>query len=179
MLSGQNMLIALDLKAEGRRAWEVKFKDDRIAGKGALTAESVYLSTDQALKKFDLQTGKIISEWNWPGAEPGQISPQSPAPRMFSGRRAGHCLILDNIPHIKAYWPMIGLETTATALSWGADDLDGTLVEEKIAHATGCQTPASLTSMQMEETISLGGFIPVERNGRFLPKQRETVCSTL
>ncbi|MCK4908996.1 MAG: PQQ-binding-like beta-propeller repeat protein, partial [Planctomycetes bacterium] len=97
VLSGQNMLIALDLKAEGRRAWVAEIKNDRIAGKGALTAESVYLSTDQALKKFDLQTGKIISEWNWPGAEPGQISPQSPAPRMFSGRRAGHCLILDNI----------------------------------------------------------------------------------
>lgn len=104
---------------------------------------------------------------------------QSPPPIETLSLMGISRLILDNIPHIKAYWPMIGLETTATALSWGADDLDGTLVEEKIAHATGCQTPVSLTSKQMEETIRLGGFIPVERDGRFLQKQRETVCSTL
>lgn len=104
---------------------------------------------------------------------------QTPSPMETLSLMALSRLILDNIPHIKAYWPMIGLETAATALSWGADDLDGTLVEEKIAHATGCQTPASLTGRQMEETIRLGGFMPIERDGRFLPKQRETVCSTL
>jgi aminodeoxyfutalosine synthase len=104
---------------------------------------------------------------------------QSPPPIEILSLIAISRLILDNIPHIKAYWPMIGLETAAAALSWGADDLDGTLVEEKIAHATGCQTPVSLTSRQMEETISLGGFIPVERDGRFLPKHREVTCIPL
>lgn len=103
---------------------------------------------------------------------------QSPSPIETLTLMAISRLILDNILHIKAYWPMIGLETTSAALSWGADDLDGTLVEEKIAHATGCQTPVSLTSGQMEETIRLGGFIPIERDGRFLPKQREVLCNT-
>jgi aminodeoxyfutalosine synthase len=76
-------------------------------------------------------------------------------------------LLLDNVPHIKAYWPMIGLETAAAALSWGADDLDGTLGHERIAHAAGARTPRSVTRDQMKETIRLGGFTAVERDGRF------------
>ena len=97
---------------------------------------------------------------------------QSPAPIEDLSLIAMSRLIFDNIPHIKAYWPMIGMETAAAALSWGADDLDGTLVEEKIAHAANCHTPISLSSWQMEETIRLGGFVPVERDGQFLPKER-------
>ena len=76
-------------------------------------------------------------------------------------------LVLDNFPHIKAYWPMIGLETAAAALSWGADDLDGTLGEERIAHAAGARTPGAVTRSRMHETIRLGGFRPVERTGDF------------
>ena len=76
-------------------------------------------------------------------------------------------LILDNVPHIKAYWPMIGVETAATALSWGADDLDGTLGEERIAHAGDARTPSALSAAMMQTTIRLGGFVPVERNGNF------------
>jgi len=82
-------------------------------------------------------------------------------------------VVLDNFPHIKAYWPMIGLETASTALSWGADDIDGTLGEEKIAHAGGAQTPRSLSVDQIKETIALGGFNPVERDGWFAPLDRE------
>ncbi len=81
-------------------------------------------------------------------------------------------LVLDNIPHVKAYWPMIGLETAAAALSWGADDLDGTLGHERIAHAAGARTPRSVTRNQMEETIRLGGFQPVERDGQFREANR-------
>ena len=76
-------------------------------------------------------------------------------------------LVLDNFPHIKAYWPMIGTETAAAGLSWGADDLDGTLGEEKIAHAGDAKSPTSLNRRMMEETIRLGGFTAVERDGRF------------
>jgi aminodeoxyfutalosine synthase len=76
-------------------------------------------------------------------------------------------LILDNIPHLKAYWPMIGLETAAAALSWGADDLDGTLGEERIAHAGAARTPRALSAEKMQETIHTGGFDPVERDGAF------------
>jgi len=83
-------------------------------------------------------------------------------------------VVLDNFPHVKAYWPMIGLETTAAALSWGADDLDGTLGHERIAHTAGARTPRSVSRDQMGETIRLGGFVPAERDGLF-----QTVISDL
>lgn len=79
-------------------------------------------------------------------------------------------LVLDNIPHIKAYWPMAGLETAAAGLSWGADDMDGTIKEEKVAHMAGARTPVGLARERMEETITLGGFEAVERDGWFNTK---------
>jgi aminodeoxyfutalosine synthase len=78
-------------------------------------------------------------------------------------------LVIDSIPHIKAYWPMIGLETAAAALSWGADDLDGTIGEERIAHAAGATSPQAMAAEQMVATIRSAGFEPVERDGRFSP----------
>ncbi len=92
---------------------------------------------------------------------------EGPPPQVNLAVVALARLVLDNVPHIKAYWPMIGLETAAAALSWGADDLDGTLGHERIAHAAGARTPRSVTRDQMEETIRLGGFRPVERDGQF------------
>jgi aminodeoxyfutalosine synthase len=76
-------------------------------------------------------------------------------------------LVLDNIEHLKSYWPMSGLETAAAGLSWGADDMDGTISEEKIAHLAGATTPKGLARERMTETIRLAGFTPVERDGRF------------
>ena len=76
-------------------------------------------------------------------------------------------LILDNIPHIKAYWPMIGTETAAAALSYGADDLDGTLGLERIAHASGAKTPTELAKEEMEKLILMAGHEPMERDGQY------------
>ncbi|MBI5399303.1 CofH family radical SAM protein [Candidatus Saganbacteria bacterium] len=76
-------------------------------------------------------------------------------------------LILDNFKHIKAYWPMIGVDTAAVALSWGADDLDGTLGKERIAHSGSAVSPESLSRSMMIRTIEAGGFTAVERNGYF------------
>lgn len=76
-------------------------------------------------------------------------------------------LVIDNIPHLKSYWPMIGVETAAAGLSFGADDMDGTISKEKIAHMAGAKTPVGLARDRMIETISQGGFIPVERDGMF------------
>jgi aminodeoxyfutalosine synthase len=78
-------------------------------------------------------------------------------------------LVLDNVPHIKAYWPMIGIETAAAALSFGADDLDGTIGLEKIAHASGAKTPKQMAAEEMIRAISLAGFEAVERDGAYLP----------
>ncbi len=78
-------------------------------------------------------------------------------------------MILDNIPHIKAYWPMIGMETAAAALSYGADDLDGTIGLEKIAHASGAKTPKQMAADEMQRAIEMAGFVAVERNGCYQP----------
>lgn len=73
-------------------------------------------------------------------------------------------LMLDNFPHIKAYWVMIGEKLAQIALNYGADDLDGTIIEERISHTAGAKSAKGLTREQMEEMIRSAGFIPVERD---------------
>ena len=73
-------------------------------------------------------------------------------------------LMLDNFPHIKAYWIMIGSKTAQIGLQYGADDLDGTVVEEKIVHMAGAQTPVGMTRTEIEYLIREAGRDPVERD---------------
>ncbi len=73
-------------------------------------------------------------------------------------------LFLDNFPHIKGHWVMLGEEITSEALSYGLDDLSGTLTEERIAHATTVQTPLGLSQDRMEGLIRAGGKVPGERD---------------
>jgi len=76
-------------------------------------------------------------------------------------------LMLDNIPHIKSYWVMLGLKLAQTALFFGADDLDGTVVEEKVGHMAGADSPQILSRNELEEMIKGCGLDPVQRDGRF------------
>jgi aminodeoxyfutalosine synthase len=99
----------------------------------------------------------------------GQFVTHGPTPLETLAVLAIARLVLDNIEHIKSYWPMAGVETAAAGLSWGADDMDGTISEEKIAHLAGASTPKGLAREKMRETIQMGGFVPVERDGRFQP----------
>jgi aminodeoxyfutalosine synthase len=99
----------------------------------------------------------------------GQFISQGPTPLETLAVLAIARLVLDNIEHVKSYWPMAGVETAAAGLSWGADDMDGTISEEKIAHLAGASTPKGLARDNMRETIRMGGFVPVERDGRFRP----------
>lgn len=73
-------------------------------------------------------------------------------------------LMLDNFPHIKAYWVMLGVKTAQIALSFGADDLDGTVVHEKIYHDAGAETPQALTVDEIGHLIREAGREPVERD---------------
>ena len=73
-------------------------------------------------------------------------------------------LMLNNIPHIKAYWIMLGVKTAQTALWFGADDLDGTVQEEKIYHMAGAETPQAMTSNEIVRIIRNAGRTPVERD---------------
>jgi aminodeoxyfutalosine synthase len=73
-------------------------------------------------------------------------------------------LMLDNFPHIKAYWVMLGIQTAQLALSFGADDIDGTVVHEKIYHDAGSDSPQELTVIQLRRLIEEVGRVPVERD---------------
>jgi aminodeoxyfutalosine synthase len=72
-------------------------------------------------------------------------------------------LILDNIPHIKAYWIMLGLKMAQVAQRFGANDMDGTVMEEKIYHMAGAGTPDALTIAELHRLIRAMGREPVER----------------
>ncbi|MEF2144960.1 MAG: aminofutalosine synthase MqnE [Desulfovibrionaceae bacterium] len=76
-------------------------------------------------------------------------------------------LMLDNIPHIKAYWVMLSVKQAQAALYWGADDFDGTVVEEKIGHEAGATSEQGLTRQELEAMIQGCGFRPVERDSYF------------
>jgi aminodeoxyfutalosine synthase len=73
-------------------------------------------------------------------------------------------LLLDNFDHIKAYWIMLGEKTAQVALSFGADDIDGTVVHELIYHDAGAKTPEGLTVDQLHQLIREAGREPVERD---------------
>jgi len=73
-------------------------------------------------------------------------------------------LILDNFTHIKAYWVMLGKKLTQTALHFGANDLEGTIVNEEIAHRAGARTEAGFTLRGLEALIREAGFEPVQRD---------------
>ncbi len=81
-------------------------------------------------------------------------------------------LVLDNIPHIKAYWIMVSPKLAQVALRFGADDLDGTVVEETIYHMAGAETEQTLTRPELERIVRLAGFTPVERDTLYRPIQR-------
>jgi len=71
---------------------------------------------------------------------------------------------LDNFPHIKAYWVMIGQKLSQIALSFGADDVDGTVKEEIITHMAGAETEQAMSREQLLRLIKDAGRIPVERD---------------
>jgi aminodeoxyfutalosine synthase len=73
-------------------------------------------------------------------------------------------LVLDNFPHIKAYWQMLTPKIAQIALRFGADDLDGTVIEEKIYHDAGATTPQGLRRQELMRLTRAAGREPVERD---------------
>jgi aminodeoxyfutalosine synthase len=73
-------------------------------------------------------------------------------------------IYLDNFDHIKGYWVMIGSELTQVSLDWGVSDVDGTILEEHIAHAAGATSPMGLSKQKMIDMIQKAGRTPVLRD---------------
>ncbi|MBL0225812.1 MAG: aminofutalosine synthase MqnE [Geobacteraceae bacterium] len=78
-------------------------------------------------------------------------------------------IFLDNFDHIKAYWVMLGEKIAQVSLAFGVNDLDGTVVEEKIGHDAGAPSPQSLSKEGIISLIRKAGRIPVERDTLYRP----------
>ena len=78
-------------------------------------------------------------------------------------------LMLDNVAHVKAFWIAAGVEVAQIALWYGADDLDGTVQEERIYHMAGSRTPEALSSAEIRRLIRAAGRDPVERDTLYNP----------
>jgi aminodeoxyfutalosine synthase len=76
-------------------------------------------------------------------------------------------IFLDNFDHLTAYWVSIGLPLAQIALSYGVDDLHGTIIEEKIFHMAGAKTPQQQTAAALENAIREAGRIPVQRDSYY------------
>ncbi|HEX7489049.1 MAG TPA: aminofutalosine synthase MqnE [Anaeromyxobacteraceae bacterium] len=92
-----------------------------------------------------------------------------PKPTGYDGLRtyATARLFLDNFDHLKAYWIMLGERLAQTALSFGVDDLDGTVLEERIYHMAGAKTPQALAEPQLHRLIRAAGRVPAERDSLY------------
>jgi len=88
-------------------------------------------------------------------------------------------LLLDNIPHIKAYWVMMTPRVAQIALRFGADDIDGTVVEEKIYHDAGATTTQALRRAELLDLIRKAGREPVERDTLYRPVERQDTTFTV
>jgi len=76
-------------------------------------------------------------------------------------------LVFDNVPHVKGYWIMLGQDTAAAAINFGASDLDGTIGQEKIAHAALARSPVGMAEDGMVQMIREAGKIPVQRDALY------------
>ena len=88
-------------------------------------------------------------------------------------------LVLDNFPHIKSYWQMMTPKIAQISLRFGADDIDGTVVEEKIYHDAGATTPQGLRRHDFIRLITEAGREPVERDTLYRPVTRTETSFTV
>jgi aminodeoxyfutalosine synthase len=101
--------------------------------------------------------------------EHNMIGKAFPKPTGYDGLRtyAVARLFLDNFDHLKAYWVMLGERLAQSALSFGVDDLDGTVLEERIYHMAGARTPQALSESQLHRLIRTAGRVPAERDSLY------------
>jgi aminodeoxyfutalosine synthase len=101
--------------------------------------------------------------------EHNMIGRAFPKPTGYDGLRtyAVARLFLDNFDHVKAYWVSLGERMAQASLSFGVDDVDGTVLEERIYHMAGARTPQALSEAQLHRLIRAAGRVPVERDSLY------------
>jgi aminodeoxyfutalosine synthase len=86
-------------------------------------------------------------------------------------------LVLDNVPHLKAYWIMLGEKIAQIALHFGANDLDGTVFDERITHAAGGTAGTGMARQKLERLITEAGRVPVLRDTLYRPIQETPIVA--
>ncbi len=133
--------------------------------------ESVEDRVDHLIRLRELQdeTGGFVTyiplafqPWEAPAMKLPETTGFEDLKAIAAGR-----LMLDNFPHIKSYWIMIGPRLAQVGLSFGADDIDGTVTEEKIAHDAGAPTAQSMTVHELCRLVREAGRRPLERDTLF------------
>ena len=101
--------------------------------------------------------------------ERNEVGRDLPGPTGYDGLRtfAAARLYLDNFDHLKAYWVTLGERLAQTALSFGVDDLDGTVLEERIYHMAGSNVPQALSEKTLHQLIRNAGRVPAERDSLY------------
>ena len=101
--------------------------------------------------------------------EHNMIGKAFPKPTGYDGLRtyAAARLFLDNFDHVKAYWVSLGERMAQASLSFGVDDVDGTVLEERIYHMAGATTPQALSEAQLHRLIRAAGRVPAERDSLY------------
>jgi len=127
-----------------------------------------------ALRRLQDETGGFAAFIPLAFHPAGTALPDLPGPTACESLRtiAVSRLLLDNVPHVKAFWIMLTPDVAQLALRFGADDLDGTVVREEITHAAGARTPQGLTAPDLEHLIRAAGCEPVERDTLYRPPRR-------
>ena len=163
-----------DYKADGEQWLRVHREWHELGGRSNATMLYGHIETaehriDHMLKLRDLQdiTGGFQTfiplafhpENNTLGANIAKPSGMTDLKMIAISR-----LVLDNFPHIKAYWQMLGINIAQVAQSYGADDIDGTVVHETIYHAAGSDSPQELKVADLRRYITEAGRDPVERD---------------
>lgn len=119
-----------------------------------------------SLRKLQDETGGFQSFIPLPFHPNNTQLPDFKKPSAFENLKmlAVSRLVLDNFPHIKSFWIMLGLKISQLSLLFGVDDLDGTVVEEKITHAAGAETDQSISREELLDLIFAACRVPVERD---------------
>ena len=119
-----------------------------------------------SLRKLQDETGGFQSFIPLPFHPNNTQLPDFKKPSAFENLKmlAISRLVLDNFHHIKAFWIMLGLKVAQLSLLFGVDDLDGTVVEEKITHAAGAETDQSISREALLDLVFKTGRVPVERD---------------
>ena len=152
-----------------RQAHELGIRTNATMLYGHIETVRERLEHMKALRELQDKTGGLVCFIPLPfQPENNELSHLSPTTGIDDLKTmAVSRLMLDNVPHLKAYWVMLSVKLAQAALHYGADDFDGTVVEEKIGHMAGADSKQGLTRQEIERIISDAGFEPIERDSLF------------